>query len=287
MVVKVVTDSSSDLPPETVRELGITVVPLYIRLGDETYRDGVDITPDQFYEKLGRSRRLPRTSIPSPGDFARVYQELAAAADGILSIHLSPRYSGAINAATVARGYAPEGCPVEVLDSRSVSMGCGFVVMAAARAAREGANLAAVMEAAGQAIKRTHIVGMIADIHYLLGGRRLSLPGWHLFLGRLGTVLRFKLVGEIYEAGKVRGRGMFFNQAKALARLEQCLTGYPSPEEIAVLHARQPEWAKNIADRLVKAYPGRSVRVSRLSAATGSHGGPRAVAVAFIESASP
>ncbi|OGO44495.1 MAG: hypothetical protein A2Z05_00860, partial [Chloroflexi bacterium RBG_16_60_22] len=266
MVVKVVTDSSSDLPPETVRELGITVVPLYIRLGDETYRDGVDITPDQFYEKLGRSRRLPRTSIPSPGDFARVYQELAAAADGILSIHLSPRYSGAINAATVARGYAPEGCPVEVLDSRSVSMGCGFVVMAAARAAREGANLAAVMEAAGQAIKRTHIVGMIADIHYLLGGRRLSLPGWHLFLGRLGTVLRFKLVGEIYEAGKVRGRGMFFNQAKALARLEQCLTGYPSPEEIAVLHARQPEWAKNIADRLVKAYPGRSVRVSRLSA---------------------
>ena len=283
MVVKIVTDSSSDIPPDIARELDITVIPLYIRFGDEVYRDGIDISADQFYERLAGNRSLPKTSIPSPGDFANIYERLAAETDNIVSIHLSPRYSSAINSAMVAKDYVPEGCRVEVVDSRSVSMGCGFVAMAAAREAASGAGLEQVMQAVNGAMMRTHIAGMIADINYLLGGRRLSLPGAHLFLGRLGTVLRFKLVGEIYEAGRVRGRGMYFREEKALEKLQLCATELPSVEEIAVLYAMKPEWARNIAERMASVFPQRPLHIARLGCATGMHGGPKAMAIAFIE----
>lgn len=283
MVVKVVTDSSADIPPEVAGELDITVIPLYIRFGSETYRDGIDISADQFYDKLARSRRLPHTSIPSPGDFKQVYNQFAATADAIISIHLSPKYSGALNAAILAREYASEKCPVEVIDSKSVSMGCGLVVMAAAREAQKGADLERVRQIIDQAIQRTHIVGMIADIQYLLRGRRLSLPGWHLFLGKLGTLIRFKLVGEIYEAGKLRGIGLYFSEAIAMKKLEERLTRFASVAEIAILHAKKPDWAQRIAAHVATVFPEKHIHLSRLSGATGVHGGPKAVAIAFIE----
>jgi DegV family protein with EDD domain len=284
-MVHIVTDSSADIPPELAAELGITVVPLYIRFGSETFRDGVDITADQFYERLAHSRVLPRSSIPSPGDFAKVYQELASNGEDILSIHLSAKYSGALNAASLAREYVTGSGKIEVFDSKSVSMGCGFAVIAAAREARRGAGLEQVGQAAEQAAQRTHIVGMIASLRYFVSGHRLSLPRKHLLLGRLGAILRFKLVGDLYEAGKVRGVGMYFSEAKALAKLEEHVMRFPGIEEVAVLHARRPEWAESIAGRLSAAYPGKRVYSSRLSAATGVHGGPASVAVAFIESA--
>jgi DegV family protein with EDD domain len=281
--VKVVTDSSSDIPPEVAQELGITVIPLYVRFVDEIYRDGVDISADQFYNKLARSRIPPKTSTPSPGDFAAIYNELAAETNSILSIHLSPRYSSALNTAMVAKDYVHKGCTVEVIDSKSVSMGCGLVAIAAAREAGTGADPEQVMQTVGKAIRRTHIVGMIADINYLLSGRRLSLPGAHLFLGKLGTLLRFKLLGEIYEAGKVRGRGMYFSEAKALDKLEQCVTEFPSIDELAILYAQKPQWAQEFTDRIASAFPQKRIYHARLSGATGMHGGPRAMAVAFIE----
>ena len=281
--MKIVTDSGSDIPPEVVQELGITVIPLYIRFGDEVYRDGVDISADQFYDKLAHSRILPKTSTPSPGDFAKIYNQLAAETDSILSIHLSTRYSGTYNAATVAKDYAPEGCTVKVIDSKSVSMGCGLVAITAAREAKTGADLEQVMQTVNKAILRTHIVGMIADINYVLSGRRLSLPGAHLFLGKIGTLFRFKLLGEIYEAGKVRGRGMFFREAKALDKLEKCVTEFQSIEEMAILYAKNPEWAQDFAERITSVFPKKRIYNARLSCATGVHGGPKALAIAFIE----
>jgi DegV family protein with EDD domain len=105
MAVKVVTDSSSDIPSDIAQALDIKVVPLYVRFGDETFRDGVDISPDEFYYRLERNRVRPQTSTPSPGDYADIYNRLAIEADAILSIHLSPRYSSAINTARLAVEY--------------------------------------------------------------------------------------------------------------------------------------------------------------------------------------
>jgi DegV family protein with EDD domain len=286
-MVRIVTDSSADIPPEIAAELGITVVPLYIRFGDRTYRDGVDITADEFYEKLARAHWLPATSVPSPGDLARIYQELAAGGEDIVSIHLSPRYSGALNVATLAREYVTGPSRILTVDSHSVSMGCGLAVMAAARAARLGAGLDEVAGEAEAAARRTRIVGMISSLRYFVTGHRLSLPRKHLFLARLGSLARLKLVGTLYEAGRVRGIGMYFREAAALGKLEEYVTGFPDIQEIAVLHARRPEWARSIAARLTAAYPGRPVYVSRLGAVTGMHGGPGSVAVAFIESTRP
>jgi DegV family protein with EDD domain len=283
----IVTDSSADIPPKLIAELGITVVPLYIRFGKESFRDGVDITTEQFYERLARSRELPRSSIPSPGDFARVYQELVSRGEDIFSIHLSSRYSGALNAASLAREYVTGKAKIEVFDSRSVSMGCGFVVIAAAREARLGENMERVRQAAERAVHRTHIVGMIASLRYFVSGHRLMLPRKHFFLAHIGSILRFKLIGDLYEAGRVRGIGMYPRESRALVRLEEHVMKFPDIEEMAVLHARRPEWAESIAGRLTAAYPGKPVYVSRLSAATGVHGGPASVAVAFIESSSP
>jgi DegV family protein with EDD domain len=283
MSVKIVTDSSSDIPPKIAQELGITVIPLYVRFVDDTYRDGVDISADLFYDKLAHSRTLPKTSTPSPGDFAETYNRLAAETNSILSIHLSNRYSSALNAAMVARDYVPEGCTVKVIDSKSVSMGCGLVAMAAARKAGAGASPEQVIQTVNDTIWRTHIIGMITDIKYLLGGRRLALPGAHLVLGQIGTLLRFKLVGEIYEAGKVRGRGMYFSEVKALDRLEECVAEYPLIEEIAILYAQKPEWAQKIAERITSLFPKARVYITRLGCATGIHGGPKAMAIAFIQ----
>ena len=281
-LVKVVTDSSSDIAHALAQELGITVIPLYIRFSDEVYRDGIDISANQFYDRLAHSRIPPKTSTPSPGDFAEIYSQLAAETDSILSIHLSPRYSGALNAAMVAKDYVPEGCTIKVIDSKSVSMGCGLVVIAAAREAKTGASLEQVMQSVNRAISHTHIVGMITDIHYLLGGRRLSLLGAHILLAKLGTLFRFKLVGEIYEAGKVRGRGMYFKDTKALEKLQQCFTEFQSLEEIAVLHAMKSDWALNITGRLASVFPQQHIHNARLGCATGVHGGPKAMAIAFI-----
>ena len=102
-------------------------------------------------------------------------------------------------------------------------MGCGFSVITAARKAREGANLREIMQTVENTIMRTHILGMITDIDYLLHGRRLSLPWTHVFLGQLGSIIRCKLVGEIYEAGLVRGRGIHLREKKALERLQECI----------------------------------------------------------------
>ena len=282
MAVKVVTDSSSDIPLEMARDLDITIVPLHIHFGDDVYQDGVDISPDQFYARLTGSHIMSKTSIPSPGDFTEIYNRLATETDTVLSIHLSPRYSGVLNAALVAKDYVTEGRRVEIIDSKSVSMGCGLVVIAAAREAKTGASLEQVMQSVNRAISHTHIVGMITDIHYLLGGRRLSLLGAHILLAKLGTLFRFKLVGEIYEAGKVRGRGMYFKDTKALEKLQQCVTEFQSLEEIAILHAMKSDWALNITGRLASVFPQQHIHNARLGCATGVHGGPKAMAIAFI-----
>lgn len=283
-LVKVVTDSSADLPPKVADELGITVIPLYIRFGDEVYRDGIDINADQFFKKIAGTHVLPKTSTPSPGDFADIYTRLASETDSIVSIHLSPRYSSAFNTATIAKDYTPEGCRVEIVDSKSVSMGCGLVVMAAARKARAGADLEEVLQVVSRTIRHTRIIGMITDIRFVLSGRRLNLPGAHLILGKLGTILRFKLIGEIYEAGHVRGRGMYFSEKKALNKLEQCISEFQSFSEIAVLYAQKPEWARKIADRVTLLFPTVKLYITPLSSVTGMHGGPKAMAIAIMES---
>jgi len=141
MPVKIITDSVADLPPQVVKELGITVIPILIRFGTDIYRDGVDLTADEFYYKLARSKAFPVTSVPSPGTFAEIYDKLAEETDEILAIILSSRLSGTYEVALQSIGLMKGKCRVEVIDSQWATMAQGFIVMAAAKAAEAGARL--------------------------------------------------------------------------------------------------------------------------------------------------
>ena len=157
MKVQVITDSTSDIPQNIADELGIRVVPVYLRFGEKTYRDGVDIQSDEFYSMLASNPIHPATSQPNPEDFTSAYKEYCDTVDGIVSIHISSRISGTYNSATIAKKSLESRCPIEVIDSKFNSAGLGLVVIAAARLAQSGASLAEVKEAACSAVTQ---VGM-------------------------------------------------------------------------------------------------------------------------------
>jgi DegV family protein with EDD domain len=144
MTVRIVTDSTCDLPPELVARYGITVVPLFVRFGQDIFRDGVDLSADEFYTRLTTSKSLPTTSAPSPGIFAETYQRLIGANDQVLSIHISGKMSGTCNSALNARDQFGSSGAIEVVDCLSVSMGLGLLALEAARAGAAGMSLSDV-----------------------------------------------------------------------------------------------------------------------------------------------
>ena len=154
MAVKIVTDSGSDLPADIARELEITVVPVYIYFGEEAYRDWADIGPDELYKRLVEGPVHPTTTQPMPVDFTNVYKELSKDADAIISVHLPAPLSGTYDSALQGKEMANVRCPVEVVDSFSLSMGLGLVAMAAARVAQAGGSLSEVMEETRKAINQ-------------------------------------------------------------------------------------------------------------------------------------
>ena len=154
MTVKIVTDTIADLPSGVIKELGITVIPILVRFGEQVYRDGIDLTSEQFYEKLKKSKALPVTSVPSPGTFADVYDRLAEEAEEILAIIVSSKLSGTYEVALQSVGLMKRKCRVEVIDSGWATMAQGFIVMEAAKAARAEASLDEVVEITRRTIPR-------------------------------------------------------------------------------------------------------------------------------------
>ena len=187
MTVKIVTDSTCDLSPELAQQLGIIVVPVYLRFGDEVYRDGVDISQDEFYQKLEESPIHPSTSQPTPADFADVYRKLSTETDAIVSIQVTSKLSGTYNSALQGRELAETGCRIEVVDSLSVSMGLGLIAMTAARLAEAGESLQGVMDEVRQAIPSIRVLGVFDTLKYLLRSGRLGKAK-----ALLGTLLNVK-----------------------------------------------------------------------------------------------
>ncbi len=174
MTVKIVTDSVRDLPPEIASELGITVIPLNVRFGEEVYRDGVDLTTEQFYEKLKHGNTLPVTSVPSPGTFAEAYDKLAEGTDEILAIILSSKLSGTYEVALQSIGLMKRKCRVEVIDSRWATMAQGFIVIAAAQAAQARASLDEVVDLTKNNITRVDFRADFDTLEYLRRGAALA-----------------------------------------------------------------------------------------------------------------
>ena len=277
MTVKIVTDSTADLPAPLAEGLGITVVPVYVRFGEKVYRDGVDISHDEFYQKLVESPIHPTTSQPTPADFADVYNRLSKETDEIVSIHLSAKTSGTYNSALQGREMAGAGCPIEVVDSFSVSMGLGLIAMAAAKAAEAGEGLERVMEEIRQCIPRIRLLGVFDTLKYLLLGGRIGKAK-----ALLGNVLNVKPLitmrdGELCPAGLARTR------SKGIERLFERVKNALNIQELAIVHSTTPDEAGSLKERIASIFAREQIHIARLGPGLGVHGGPGTLILALRE----
>src|SRR5574338_531924 len=173
MTVRILTDSTCDLPADIVAGLGITVIPLYIHVGNAHYADGVDITREQFYQNLRHFEQHPTTAVPSPAKFHALYEAMAEeGATEILSVHISETLSGTVNVARVTAAQ-PTSVPVTVVDSRNLSMGTGFLVQTAAELARMGRTVAEILPVLESQIRRTHVWAALDTLEFLRRSGRM------------------------------------------------------------------------------------------------------------------
>ncbi len=275
--IAIVTDSTADLPPELVEELGVTIVPLQVIFGNEAYREGVEITTEEFYERLVKSRPLPTTSAPSVGDFQEVYERLLEEVDSIVSIHIGAKLSGTVQAAQTARQSLANPERIEIVDCQAVSVAVGFVVMEAVEAARAGAKLAEVKAAAESAVQRTHVRFMLDTLEYVRRGGRIGRARAYL-----GTLLRVKPIlsfreGEVYPEERVRTR------TRGLERMIQWAVRQQKVKRAVVAHSTTLDEAESIRERLAMAFPNVRVHLVRFGPVIGTHGGPGTIGVGIME----
>jgi DegV family protein with EDD domain len=277
LTVRIVTDSTSDLPADMAAELSIPVVPLSVIFGDEVYREGVDISHDLFYDKLVRSKVHPTTSAPSVGDFLEVYEPLLKETDEIVSIHLSSKLSATYNnACQAARQLADQGARIEVMDSQSVSFGMTFLAAAAARAAMNGAGLDEIKQLIERMIHRIRIFIALDTLEYLRRGGRIGRAR-----AFVGAVLRVKPLLSIHD-GEVHPEERVRTRALAIERLFQIVTSY-RVKEVAVGYSTNAQEAEEMRARLAEALPGVTTHVQRLGPVLGVHGGPGVLGVGVLE----
>lgn len=273
--VKVVTDSASDIPVTIARDLGITVVPDNVHFGQRTYRDGVDLTREEFFIELAKSPVLPTTSQPAVGVFEEVYRQLGREARQIVSIHLPAKLSAVLNSAHLAAQSLPD-LEIVLIDSTQVSMGMGWLVIIAARAARQGKNLAEILALVKDTIPRLRLIAMLDTLEYVQKGGRIGKGA-----ALLGTLLSMKpivqlLDSELLPVENVRTR------RRALQRLAEIVTEMAPLEEAAVVHANAPAFAHELAEMLAPVHPLDRILIGQVGAILGTHTGPGAVGVACV-----
>jgi DegV family protein with EDD domain len=277
MTVKIVTDGSSDIPPDLAKELDITVVPMTVAFGDEAYLDGVEITADEFYTRLVDTTVWPTTASPSIGQFAQVYNKLAERTDEIVSILLSAKYSPCYEFGARATELVNENARVEVIDSTFGASPLGLLVITAAKAAKSGANLKDVVSIVNQTIPKTHNLIFFDTLKYLEKGGRIGKAK-----ALMGALLRAKPLvaikdGETYPMGRVRSR------REGLERLYKFVADFSNIVEMAIEHTNIPSEAESLAARIDTVFAKDKIHMSRMSPVIGAHLGPGAIGLSVIE----
>ena len=276
MTVKIVTDSVADLPPQVVEELGITVIPLNVRFGTEVYRDGIDLTAEEFYDKLQHGKDLPVTSVPTPASFAEAYDKLAEETDEILVIIVSAKLSATYEVALQSIGLMKRKCRVEVVDSQWAVMAEGFVVMTAAKAANAGVSLDEAIALTRKNIPRVEFHAAFDTLDYLRRGGRIGRAQ-----ALLGSVLKINPIITIKD-GVVEPAGRTRSRAKALDYLYNFAMSYSYIEETAVEDAACPDEAEMLVERLGSTFSKERIYRSRTTPVIGTHTGPGLLLVSVL-----
>ena len=276
-MVKLVTDSVSDLPPEVVKELEITIIPLNVHFGQETYKDRVDLSSEDFYRKLEHGSSFPSTSAPSPGFFAEVFDDLAMKGNQILGVFVSRKLSATYDAALQGVKLMKRKCQVEIVDSALGIMGQGLLVMEAARKALSGVNLSELVGMTSKTIPRIHIRITLDTLEYLARGGRIGKV--QAFLGsmlRMNPILGIK-DGVAFPFARVRSR------AKATDWLCDFASKFEKVKALAVEYGTNAAEAKALAERIASVFPKIPIYLSNVSPVIGTHTGPNVLSVTVME----
>lgn len=268
MVVKIVTDSGSDLPCDLVKQYDIAIVPVYIFFGSQAYKDGIDITPDELYSRLIEGSIHPTTAQPMPVDFANMYTELSKDYDEILSIHLSSKVSGTYNSAIQGRKMYSGKAKIEVVDSQSLSMGLGLIALALARLARSGIGLEDLVKEALNICTKIKIFGVLDTLKYLLAGGRVTKSK-----AIIGSILNIKPVLTLKD-GEIVQYAMERSYSKGMDRIVKILKGIGEIAELAIVYSTDLEKAEILKHKLIDFVSEEKILTARLGAGLGVHGGP-------------
>ena len=275
MAIRIVTDSSADLPPDLADRWNITVVPCNVVINDGSYKDGVDLAAEEFYRKLDSSSRSPTTAQPSVADFQSVYQTLLDQGHEVVSIHVSGKLSGTWNSAERARESLEESAHIEVIDSQLASLGMGLVVLRAAQLARETESYRQVAKEVRSTLSETQCILVLDTLEYLHKGGRIGKAQ-----AFLGSVLNVKPIlklrdGEVHPVDRPR------NLDRGVRRLAELAHECAPVRQVGVIYSTDPERAIDLKRRLSDLIPEEEIITSRFGATLGTYVGPRAVGVAL------
>ena len=275
MKIGIVTDSTCDLPPDLIEKHQITVVPLYINIGEQSYLDQVDITRREFYQNLPDYRPHPTTSTPGIHTFQQAYEKLASeGAEHILSIHIAESLSATVDAARKAAEQTT-AVPVTVIDSQQLSLGVGFSVLAAVEAAEQGKTLDEILAVVEDQLTRTHVAAGLETLEYLRRSGRLN----GVVTG-LGSLLQLKPILTMHcgEAGSQNVR----TTKRSRKTVVNMLKAHQPLEKVALVHANAPENAAVLKEMAEKYLPEGEILSMDITPVIGAHIGPGAAGFAFI-----
>jgi DegV family protein with EDD domain len=276
--VRIVTDSTADIPAGLAQAFGIEIVPVYVQAGSESYQADVEITNEQLFRLMQERGSAPTTLAPTTTIFEQTYRRLAQSCEAIISIHLSSHLSSTCRAAQQARERLPVSLArIDVVDSHSASVGLGLTVLAAAQMAQAGMSAAEIVRDVQYRVQHTHGVFFVDSIEHLERSGKVSGP-----VGALGSMSRIKPLlllddGHIVLYERTRTR------AKAIDGLFTFVEDFPNVHEIAVTYSTTPEDVEKLLDKLTLIFPRDQVVVAPYGPATGAHLGPGAVGVAVYE----
>jgi DegV family protein with EDD domain len=268
--MQIITDSTCNLTDDLIEKHHIQIAPIPIQFGDQTYEEDIDIDRDAFYNKIEELGIMPTSSQPSPARFARFYQEAKEKGEDVLAITITSKHSGTYNSAILAKSIVPEA-DVEVFDSRTISLGTGWMVLEAARAAAKGITRDAILTRLSFIRDRSRLFITPSTMKYLqMSGRVGQLQG------ALASLLQVKPIITVIE-GTLEVLEKARTRKKALDRLLSLLedsVGNRTPVNLAVIHARALEDAQLLVDKAKERFNSREILTAELVASLAVHGGP-------------
>jgi DegV family protein with EDD domain len=277
MTIRIVTDSSADLPEDLVQKHGITVLPCYVVVDDRTFKDGVDIQADEFYHRLQADGRIPTTAQPTVADFQEVYRGLVGRGDQVISVHVSGKLSGTLNSAEQAKASLEDGAPVEIIDSLLASIPMGLAVLDAAIIAEEGGDYLQAAEKVRQGLASHHGLFALDTLEYLQKGGRIGKAR-----AFMGSVLNVKPIlrlrdGEAHPVERPRSRD------RAMRRLVELTQELAPVRRLAVIYSTDPERMAVLKQGLTGLLPADQIIEARFGSTLGTYIGPDALGVAVTQ----